>query len=168
MSRRRIGLLLGVIALSATTGCGPSSLRSVAEEIAVVTGASADDIVRAAEREAAVGNTSADGLASGWLQGLKAQAPAVASKGEALPADVKQFTCSAVTDVLGDALDENPETDISPLKSVLEAFGGLNQTAANQALLSDVKDAATELQAGRPATLELFLLKATACAVVAP
>ena len=160
--------MLSVAALLTVAGCGPGQLDDIAKEIARITGASADDIARAAEREAAAGNTSADDLADGWLQGLKAQAPAAATKGEALPADLRSFTCAAVTDVLGDALDGNPQTDVSPLQSVLEAFGGLNQTAANQALLSDVEDAATELQAGRSATLELFLLKASACAVVAP
>ena len=111
----------------------PGQLDDIAKEIARITGASADDIARAAEREAAAGNSSADDLADGWLQGLKAQAPAAATKSEALPADLRSFTCAAVTDVLGDALDGNPQTDVSPLQSVLEAFGGLNQTAANQA-----------------------------------
>ena len=169
MSRRLAGVVPAVFVLCALTACGPNGqLTKLAGEIAEATGASADDILRGAEQEASATSSSADDILRLWRR----DAAAGASQGvvglRRLPPEARSATCSAVTDVLADALDGDDRTDPSPLVSVLESLRDLNQNAEAQALVGDLEGATTDLGHGDSATLTLLLVKAGTCEVVAP
>ncbi|MFL6154423.1 MAG: hypothetical protein ACJ72B_18755 [Ornithinibacter sp.] len=167
MPRRTIGLLLAVLTLLATTGCGPTPLRTLAEDIAAATGASADDILRRAEQQAGTTGSSTDDIVQRWRGTVVVGAGRELEAYRDVPEDVRSFTCDVVTSVLADDLDGDASTDPSPLGAALDAVAGLNPSAGAHALAQDLQEAKADLDAGRPATLTLLVLKTGVCAVIA-
>jgi hypothetical protein len=167
MPRRLIGLLLVVVALVPVMGCSRAgSLTRLAEEVAAVTGASTDDILRRAEQEAGSTGSSTDDIVRRWRRTVVVEAGRQLEDYRDVPQEVRSFTCDSVTDVLADYLDGDASTDPSPLKAALGAIVALNPSAGAQALRSDVQAATADLDAGRPATLSLLVVKTGVCAVV--
>ncbi len=167
MPRRVIGLFLVVVALFAVTGCSRGgSLTRLAEEVATATGASADDILRRAEQEAGTTGSSTDDIVRRWRGTVVVAGGRGLEDYRDVPQEVRSFTCDIVTDVLADHLDGDARTDPSPLEAALGAVIALNQSAGAQALARDVRAAKADLDAGRPATLTLLVLKTGVCAVV--
>ncbi len=162
MPRRLVGLSLAAAVLIVPTACGRGgSLAGMADDIARVTGASAEDILIAARQEARMSSSSADDVTRGWLTSVKTGA-------QEMSPELKSRTCDAVTDVLADALDRDGTTDVQPVNSVLEALRGANPTVANQTLITELETGLTEVAGGNPVPVSLFVAKAAACAVVAP
>jgi hypothetical protein len=166
MSRRLASVVLVAASVWAAAACGRGgAIAQAAEEIARATGSSVDDVTRTAERESGVTGSSSDDILRRWRGAVTAGAEQEWARYREVPQDVRSFTCDTVTDVLVDALDGDARTDPSPLEAAVDAVAALSPTAGAQALLKDLQAAKADLDAGRPATLNLLVLRTGACEV---
>ena len=132
-----------------------------------MTGASTDDILRRAEQEAASTGTSTDDIVRRWRRTVVVDAGRQLEDYRDVPQEVRSFTCDTVTHVLADDLDGDARADPSPL------IGGRRwrrsrstPSAGAQGCAAIVQAATADLDAGRPATLSLLVVKTGVCAAV--
>ena len=159
-------VVMGVV-LFAASGCGSvTRAASSADDIARVVVASEDDVLVLAQREARSTGSSADDVLAGWRSRVGAGSDDVARRYDDVPPELRAIACDAATDVLADALDGDASTDPSILLSTAAAVAGANQTTAARSLADDLAQAGQDVVEGRPATLNLLLVKAGTCAAV--